>query len=223
MSTTATTPVKTDSENALWSALESNPDHTAAELADIAAISGSTARKILARWSVDGRVKRIHRSDPHSADRWNIFLATEPETTSNTTTSGPVDDTTADVNIATPETETTDSDDSATTTPEPATVEETPSQPTAEPAADTEPADAAAGQPADTSADKPEKLAPGALRGQVEDHLRDHPADEFSPHQIGKELDRSSGAVHNALVKLTETGIATQTSAAPKKFRLATA
>ncbi|MET7769059.1 hypothetical protein [Nocardia sp. NPDC005366] len=68
-----------------------------------------------------------------------------------------------------------------------------------------------------------QKLAPGALRGQVEDFLRDHPGQEFSPHQIGKALDRSSGAVHNALVKLTTGGTARQTSAAPKKFTLADA
>ncbi|WP_405160773.1 hypothetical protein OG203_30935 [Nocardia sp. NBC_01499] len=222
MSTTETTPVKTDSEKALWSALESSPDRTAAELADIAAISGSTARKILARWSVDGLVKRIHRSDPRSADRWNIFLGTDPEPTTTTTTSEPDYDTTADADSATPDTAAADSDDSATTTSEPATVEETPSQPTAEPTTDTE-SDGAAVESENASTDKPEKLAPGALRGQVEDHLRDHPNDEFSPHQIGKELERSSGAVHNALVKLTASGIATQTSDTPKKFRLAPA
>lgn len=66
------------------------------------------------------------------------------------------------------------------------------------------------------------RLAPGALRGQVEDFLRDHPEDEFSPHEIGKALARSSGAVHNALTKLTTLGTARRTSDRPKKFALAT-
>ncbi|MGV9725721.1 hypothetical protein [Nocardia beijingensis] len=66
-----------------------------------------------------------------------------------------------------------------------------------------------------------ERLPAGALRGQVDDFLRDNPGKEFTPHQIGKELGRSSGAVHNALVTLTKNGIARQTSAAPKKFTLA--
>ncbi|MGY1876387.1 hypothetical protein [Nocardia gipuzkoensis] len=75
---------------------------------------------------------------------------------------------------------------------------------------------AAAAQPETT-----ERLASGALRGQVEDFLRDHPGEEYTPHQIGKALERSSGAVHNALVKLTTIGTARQTCAAPKKFILA--
>ncbi|WP_433524064.1 hypothetical protein ACQPZ2_02155 [Nocardia pseudovaccinii] len=101
--------------------------------------------------------------------------------------------------------------------PEPAVAAPTGDEP-ADPAPDTQAPvpDAAAAQP-----ESPERLAPGALRGQVEDFLRDHPDTEFSPHQIGKAITRSSGAVHNALVKLTETDVATQTSAAPKKFRFA--
>uniref|UniRef100_UPI002458663E hypothetical protein n=1 Tax=Nocardia cyriacigeorgica TaxID=135487 RepID=UPI002458663E len=68
----------------------------------------------------------------------------------------------------------------------------------------------------------PDKLAPGALRGLVEDHLRDHPGQEFTPHQIGKALGgRSSGAVHNALVRLADSGVAEMTTTRPKKFALA--
>ncbi|MFE3318108.1 hypothetical protein [Nocardia sp. NPDC059195] len=66
-----------------------------------------------------------------------------------------------------------------------------------------------------------DRLPAGALRGQVEDYLRDNPGEEFTPHQIGKALERSSGAVHNALVKLTKDETARQTSTAPKKFTLA--
>ncbi|WP_158271281.1 hypothetical protein [Nocardia sp. MDA0666] len=56
----------------------------------------------------------------------------------------------------------------------------------------------------------------------MEDFLRDHPDDEFSPHEIGKALARSSGAVHNALARLTTLGTARRTSDRPKKFALAT-
>ncbi|MFD4444845.1 hypothetical protein ACFWPK_34225 [Nocardia sp. NPDC058519] len=67
------------------------------------------------------------------------------------------------------------------------------------------------------------RLPAGALRGQVEDFLRDHPDDDYSPHQIGKALERSGGAVHNALLTLTKAGTVHQTSTAPKRFTLASA
>ncbi len=38
----------------------------------------------------------------------------------------------------------------------------------------------------------------GALRGLVEEHLRTFPGTAFTPHQIGKVLTRSAGAVANA-------------------------
>ncbi|GAB3436486.1 hypothetical protein [Actinophytocola sediminis] len=68
--------------------------------------------------------------------------------------------------------------------------------------------------------EKLERLAPGALRGMVEDYLRDN-SGEFSPNTIGKALGRSSGAVHNALEKLVDSGYAVRTSDKPKKYALA--
>jgi predicted transcriptional regulator len=68
--------------------------------------------------------------------------------------------------------------------------------------------------------EKSQRLAPGALRGMVEDYLRDN-SGEFSPNAIGKALNRSSGAVHNALEKLVESGYAVRTSDKPKKYSLA--
>jgi DNA-binding MarR family transcriptional regulator len=70
--------------------------------------------------------------------------------------------------------------------------------------------------------EKAQRLAPGALRGMVEDYLRNNPG-EFSPNAIGKALSRSSGAVHNALEKLVASGYATRTSDKPKKYSLAAA
>ena len=74
--------------------------------------------------------------------------------------------------------------------------------------------------PNQPQSEKAQRLAPGALRGLVEDFLRDNPG-EFSPNAIGKALKRSSGAVHNALEKLVESGYAVRTSEKPKKYSLA--
>ncbi|MDQ3579278.1 MAG: MarR family transcriptional regulator, partial [Actinomycetota bacterium] len=71
-------------------------------------------------------------------------------------------------------------------------------------------------QPTNDQPEKSQRLAPGALRGMVEDYLRDNSGD-FSPNAIGKALNRSSGAVHNALEKLVESGYAVRKSDKPKK------
>ncbi len=68
--------------------------------------------------------------------------------------------------------------------------------------------------------EKSQRLSPGALRGMVEDYLRDN-SGQFSPNAIGKALNRSSGAVHNALEKLVESGYAVRASDKPKKYSLA--
>ncbi|WP_436499540.1 MarR family transcriptional regulator [Actinokineospora sp. HUAS TT18] len=76
--------------------------------------------------------------------------------------------------------------------------------------------------PADGAGVKAARLAPGALRGMVEDHLRDHPGQEFSPVEIGRVLgDRSTGAVSNALDKLVTDGVAVRTKDQPRRFALA--
>jgi hypothetical protein len=68
------------------------------------------------------------------------------------------------------------------------------------------------------------RLASGALRGMVEDHLRDHPDEQFSPVAIAKALGgKSSGAVSNALDKLVDDGVAAKTQDKPRRFALAPA
>jgi hypothetical protein len=64
---------------------------------------------------------------------------------------------------------------------------------------------------------------PGGLRDLVEAHLRQFPGATFTPHQIGKVLTRSSGAVANALDKLVSLGIAELASGKPRSYRLAPA
>ena len=60
---------------------------------------------------------------------------------------------------------------------------------------------------------------PGQLRDLVAAHLAGHPDADFSPHQIGRVLGRSSGAVANALDRLTALGQAQLTSEKPRRYR----
>ena len=61
---------------------------------------------------------------------------------------------------------------------------------------------------------------PGALRDLVEEHLRKFPDTAFTPHQVGKVLTRSAGAVANALDKLTGLGTAQLATDKPRSYRL---
>ncbi len=72
-----------------------------------------------------------------------------------------------------------------------------------------------------TGGRKAPAVKPGALRELVAAHLRDHPAGNFTPHQIGKKLARSSGAVANALDTLVKLGDAELATEKPRSFRLA--
>jgi hypothetical protein len=64
---------------------------------------------------------------------------------------------------------------------------------------------------------------PGALRDLVEEHLRKVPDAAFNPHQVGKVLTRSAGAVANALDKLVSLGVAQMVTDKPRSYRLAPA
>jgi hypothetical protein len=69
---------------------------------------------------------------------------------------------------------------------------------------------------------KAARLAPGALRGMVEDYLCDHPGEQFGFTAIANALGgKSSGAVSNALDKLVEDGVATKTQDKPRRFAIA--
>lgn len=224
----AAAPVlRTDSEKALWVTLRNNREFTAAELADAAGIGGSTARRILSDWAAAGIARRDRDPDnPRAAERWAPATPAEP--------ANPV----AGHGVAQPDAdEDPDRDhasavtESAVDTPgdtDPATGTQAPpgSAAAGDTGGETDAPATSAGDGAPDAAASPQdpsdKLAPGALRAQVEGHLRAAPDTEFTPHQIGKALGRSSGAVHNALVKLATLGTARQTCERPKKFALAT-
>jgi hypothetical protein len=63
--------------------------------------------------------------------------------------------------------------------------------------------------------------APSPLRPLVAQHLNAFPDLEFTPGEIAKVLDRSSGAVANALDTLTAQGVAVLTCERPRRFRAA--
>ncbi|PKV79350.1 hypothetical protein [Nocardia fluminea] len=193
--------LRTDNDRALWAALGTHPGGATAVLAAAAGVSLSTARRVLLGWKTAGAVRsHSDAASPRATKTWTAVESAAPVPAGQ----------------------------------EPATPDPTPADPAAPDVAvvastGDDPADPAPVTPApddDAVAAEQEsvvRLPAGALRGQVEDFLRDHPDDEYSPHQIGKALDRSGGAVHNALLTLTKAGTARQTSTAPKRFTLASA
>ncbi|MBH0777690.1 MarR family transcriptional regulator [Nocardia bovistercoris] len=235
---------RTDTEKALWAALDTHPATSADHLAGAAGLSGSTVRRILTAWETGGIVRSDRDPEsPRAAKTWTTTGPTTETADRPTADHAPepiADDTPEPVAgeptepepdsaptepAPSPEPDTDTDTAAATVPPESAPVAPT-SGDTTPPAPDTAPAgpDPAAGGDETTAAVVVvEKLASGALRGQVEDYLRDHPDQEHTPHQIGKALNRSSGAVHNALAKLTADGTARRTCEAPKRFTLATA
>jgi MoxR-like ATPase len=66
------------------------------------------------------------------------------------------------------------------------------------------------------------RLGAGELRRQVAAHVAANPSLEFTPHEIARALNRSAGAVGNALDKLAEHGQVEKTSEAPRRYRATT-
>ncbi|MGW5697872.1 hypothetical protein ACWEWX_45755 [Streptomyces asiaticus] len=67
------------------------------------------------------------------------------------------------------------------------------------------------------------RLAPGALRQMVISHLTAHPDEAFTATRISRIIEKSSGAIANALVTLTKQGIAEQVTEHPRTYRITTA
>ncbi|WP_378733327.1 hypothetical protein [Nocardia brasiliensis] len=269
MSTTSTTTTdtRTAHENALWLALTDHPGITTTELAKIASVPKTTARKIVATWAGEGLVTRANDGDDRSGFRWRIVADEMPETGSAATGPAPqpapgepapaLQDVPAAEPATTAEPEPTPDTDTDTqpvdehlpedsgtgtdTTPdtaEPISPTSVTNTPGTDVATDTATDDAAGEgdsvQPA--AADSAVKGVcptcgqrlkqsrgpqPGALRALVEDFLRDHPGEEFTPGQIAKELGgKSSGAVYNACFVLVGKFVAEHTCERPNRFKL---
>ncbi|GAA0523638.1 MULTISPECIES: hypothetical protein [Streptomyces] len=67
------------------------------------------------------------------------------------------------------------------------------------------------------------RLAPGALRQMVIGHLTAHPNEAFTATRISRIIEKSSGAIANALVTLTKQGITEQVTERPRTYRITAA
>lgn len=218
---TLSPPARTDTEAKLWEALAANPGATTAALASHAGIGASTAGKALTRWLRDGYVSRaagvVVDGDgggrSRAAGTWTIAVPTANEA------SAAADATRPDADA--PDTGRSDTADTETTGAKPATTPPKAPRQDSRKARTGNATDRHAGKP-DLNTNGARKLRSGQLRGQVEDALRDKPQCERSPVEFANKLGRSSGAVANALEKLTEAGFAERTSDKPKRYRLAT-
>jgi hypothetical protein len=249
---TVAAQVRTDTEDKLWEALHATPNTTAADLSTAARIGKSTAQKILVKWAADGSVTRtagIAEGGRRAADLWaitevdTVHADPAPVDTTHTEPEAPVvavvpdapatDDATDDEGDPVEPTDTTPTDTAAEDAQDPVETEaadlvqaEPVVAEVSEPAADgaATDVDRPTEDGADATSEKKARLAPGGLRGMVEDYLRDHPGEQFGPTAIANALGgKSSGAVSNALDKLVEDGVATKTQDKPRRFALAPA
>jgi predicted transcriptional regulator len=211
----------TEAGKSLWAALLEHPDSSAAELAIAAGIGKSTAPKLLTQWLAEGRVTKtpgIARNGTRVADRWAIG-APIPETPADPTSTHSASTTVA-------------SDEPATESP--TDTSDTPEVPGVPPA-DTVTADVATAPATDDSVaetgtvdtppappgEKKGRLSKGALHGLVEDYFHEHSGETLGPSAISTKLQRSSGAVANACVRLVEKGVLVLAQDHPKRYALA--
>jgi hypothetical protein len=249
---TVAAKVRTDTEDKLWEAMHANPDSTAAYLSVAGKIGKSTAQKILVKWEAERSVTRVvtrvgfGEGGRRAADRWAI---TEVDPAQDTSPADDVDTTDTaqaepdapaavvvvpdapDTNDATP----AEGDSAELTVVEPTDVQDPVDIEATHPWRPSLSSRRASPQTtarrrrgrddgggADAMGGKMVRLAPGSLRGMVEDYLRDHPGEEFGPTAIANALDgKSSGAVSNALDKLVNDGTAVRTKDKPRRFALA--
>lgn len=244
---------RTDTEDKLWAALHVHPNSTATVLSTAAKIGKSTAQKILVKWAADGEVTRvagISEGGRRAADLWAIPDANAAVDANGTsvdenpvhsalTPAETVQDQPAtqfDPDTTDPDTTDPDTAEAAGTTDAEATTPVDAAPVAVEPAEAAEPPATVNGTSGESRATgdaagneggrkaNAHRLAPGALRGLVEDYLRDHPGEEFGPVAIAKALGgKSSGAVSNALDKLVADGIAVKAKDQPRRFALAAA
>jgi predicted transcriptional regulator len=74
--------------------------------------------------------------------------------------------------------------------------------------------------PADQTPTAQERLRPGQLHTLVLEYLTDHSGTEFTAPALSKVLERSSGAIANALARMARKGAVEQTCTAPKRYQV---
>lgn len=73
---------------------------------------------------------------------------------------------------------------------------------------------------AESGDDEPKvRLRSGGLRDMVAEQLADSPTTEYTPSKLAKILDRSSGAIANALERMVAAGEAVRTNDKPKTYQ----
>ena len=239
--THATQPVTglTGALATVYTELIGAPGATAPELATATGIGRSTAGKALAALEKRGLATRTpgeQQGIRHLPDRWHPTQL--PPTTTETetpaagvqqpeSTATPAPEPVSSPVTAAPDHPHTDSPDSAAARPE--DPDSNPSNPAEDAEIDLEPK-AETALPRKTTAITPPssgsqkaRLAPGALRQLVIDHLTAHPGKAFTATAISRVIEKSSGAIANALVTLVAQGIAEQVSEKPRQYRLSAA
>lgn len=247
----AAAKARTESEDKLWKALHAYPNSTSTDLASAAKIGKSTAGKILAKWEKDTsvtRTPRIVQGGGRVADLWAITSTAHTVYAPTNDTPGPIsaENSGSEEGVAS-----VDNTQPAATVPDSpaagADADDEEQLPEASPGdgttdipkvdiAGTEPSIQPTVPASDSLTDsgtasergegdgKKARLAPGALRGMIEDYLRAHPGQDWGPATIAKALGgRSSGAVSNALDKLVAEGVVVKTKGSPRRFALASA
>jgi len=185
----------------VYAALTAHPGSTATELAEQAGVGRSTATKALVTLESAGHAHRTSAARTDSGRRAPDLW--QPTATTKTPAPKP-----APVAADTPR----------ATAPKAAPVPAAPAnkRPTA-PTGATPPDPAASRPPVAV----PEgKLRNGQLTQLVMDQLSVDPAQEWTVRDLWKCLDRSQGAISNALERATIKGTAIRTSDAPRRYRL---
>ena len=177
----------------LRTALHRHPESTARELADLAGIGVSTATKLLAAWAADGQTVRIPGEDTGGRKPAARWAPPQPAEDTTTTTRA----TGSPRRKKAPDATADDADDAATTTTAPA--------------------------PSVTDEPPTGRLPKGALHGLVEDFLAEpqRRGNAYTPGEVGRKLNRSQGAVCNALDKLAERGTVTLVQTGPRRYQIA--
>jgi hypothetical protein len=165
-------------------------------------------------------------TDDTPADEGTVQDTAPAETVQDEPTTFPADPAPAPAVAAPPADDEPEDAQDPTAAPVPAKTEPADAEPANTEAAGPTEGSPTPGDATETASDggKTERLAPGALRGQVEDWLREHPDEQAGPTKIAKDLGgKSSGAVSNALDKLVTDGVAVKTQDKPRRFGLAPA
>ena len=226
MTTTKTARTRTatrpDAATRVRQALLDHPGTTVPEIAAVADIGKSTAARVLVELEHGGHARRTRHDGRHNPDTWHP--ATDDAATDDAATSETADAADAAREAITPPGST---DGREATEREPASGADDPetmAQAATSANGDMEasavdPVASGPAEPAMLPSGMP-RLRSGALRDLVADYLAAHPDLDFTPTELSHKLgDRSSGAISNALDKLTASGQAMQVRDRPRRFQ----